>query len=500
MKEEVLRLNRVTCIEQGVTELNHFSLNVFAGEIMGLLPVNGTGLQALLRRLRQNLPIHYGYIYYREKLVNHWRHSDGSFNRVGMIESRSGLAQDLTVADNVFVLRHGFQKRVISRGVLRRQLEPFMRDIGMEISADAYVRDLTVFQCFVVELVRALVAGNRLVILTDAGAVISDEELHKLFGILRRYAQKGISFLYISQHYEEIRQVCDRAALMVNGQIAKVLSTADTPPELIHCFGVESYEKLVREQAPKKPPALHPVAAMEIHDLFKGGINGLTLSIAPGECVVMQDMDSLFLDDFLSLISGESKPDRGSIRIAGRELGYQNRRDVAVIQKLAIQSMLFPELSYLDNLCFTMDHRLSGVWLSSRARQSIRREYEEWLGADVFDKSVGELTNAQKYDLIYARILLQRPRVAFCIQPFMQADVPRRMQIWKLLERLLEKDIAVVIPAVNLADSLSLANRLIRIRDGRVQASYERSEFSSLPESTPWRHLWDQHRQPLQHS
>ena len=96
----------------------------------------------------------------------------------------------------------------------------------------------------------------------------------------------------------------------------------------------------------------------------------------------------------------------------------------------------------------------------------------------------------EKYDLVYTRVLLQRPRVAVCMQPFMNADVEQRMQIWTLMERLLEKGVAVLILAVNLADSLSLADRLIRVLDGRVQAIYGREDFASLPPSAPWHDFW----------
>lgn len=120
----------------------------------------------------------------------------------------------------------------------------------------------------------------------------------------------------------------------------------------------------------------------------------------------------------------------------------------------------------------------------------MRREYEPWLGKEVFHQPVEALTLMQKYDLIYARVLLQRPKAALCVQPFMQADVEQRMHIWQLIEKLLEKGIAVVILAVNLADTLSLADRLVRIQNGRVLASYDRREFGSLPDDIPWQHLW----------
>lgn len=489
MREEVLRLDRVTCLDQGAAALNHLSLSVFAGEIMGLLPINSTGLPALLRLLCHNTPLHYGYVYYRERLVNHWEQAHVHPNRISVIENRSGLADDLTVADNVFVLRPGFKKQVIRRGMLRSQLAPFLLEIGVSISADAYARDLTTFERFVVELVKAVVAGNRLIILLDAGTFVSEAELHHLHTILRHYAAQGISFLYVSQHFEETRQVCRRAAVMVNGRIAKVLTTADTSPQAFHCFGVETYESLVTTQRAGRPAAnRRPVFAFD--DIQYGAIDALSLSIDEGECIVLQDLDNLILDDLSALLTGQATPRRGGILVGGRPLNRRTLRDIALIQKFAPATMLFPDLSYLDNLCFMMDHRLPKVWINRRCKAGIAREHLRQFGGDVFDTPIEALSPLEKYDLIYARAMLQRPRVVFCVQPFMQGDVAQRMHIWKLLETLLEKKIAVVILAVNLADTLSLADRLVQVQDGKVLATCLRQDFGALPENTPWHHLW----------
>lgn len=491
MKEEILRLDRVTCMDQGVAALHHFCLRVTEGDILGLIPINGVGVHALLRLLRQNLPMHYGYVYFREQLVNHWQRSDGSYNRVTIIDNRSGLADDLTVADNVFVLRPGFGKHLISRGLLRRQLAPFLQEIGVDISADARARDLSAFERVVVELVKAAVAGHRLILLIDAGTIVSDTELRRLHDILRHYAAQGISFLYVSQHYEEVRQVCDKAALMLNGRIAKVLATSETTPEQINCFGVERFDRMVRTQGDKRTPDRQLPPALDIHNLHAGRLQGLNLTVAQGECVVLQDLDNSILDDLLSVVTGARRPQAGRIHVDGDRRGGKLRRNTAVIQQLATQSMLFPEMSYLDNLCFTMDHRLPGVWLRRAVKRSVCQEFAGWLGRDVFDLQVDALTPLQKYDLIYARVLLQRPKVVFCVQPFMQSDVAQRMHIWQLLERLLKHGIAVVILAVNLADTLSLADRLVRVQDGRVVDICAREAFGTLPDSVPWNHLWD---------
>ena len=122
-------------------------------------------------------------------------------------------------------------------------------------------------------------------------------------------------------------------------------------------------------------------------------------------------------------------------------------------------------------------------------RESIFQECEVIQEADVFQKNVNKLTQRQKYDLVYGRILLQKPKVVFCVQPFNGAEMPLRIHICELLEMLLEKGIAVVILAVNLADSLALADRLIKIKDGKKYVECHRGEFEGLPDRVPWKSI-----------
>ena len=125
-------------------------------------------------------------------------------------------------------------------------------------------------------------------------------------------------------------------------------------------------------------------------------------------------------------------------------------------------------------------------------KRCIRADFEEILGENVFDKRMQELTEMEKYDLVYTRIMLQKPKIVFCVQPFKGADLRHRIHIWELQEKLLRKGIAVVILAVNMADALSLADRLVRIDKGTVVTEYQRKDFGMLPRNIPWKALYDE--------
>lgn len=495
MRREVLRMERVSCQDQGGMQLEDFSLSVFAGEIMGLLPVNNHGLTALLRLLQHNTPLRHGYVYYRENQVNTWRTAKNRGNRIGVIQSESCLVEGLTVADNIFVLRRGFKTWYIRPSVLESQLFPFLESIDIRIAADAYVEALTPFERVVVDVLKSVVAGCRLIVLRDISADICEAELKKIHRLLRHYASQGISFLYIDFHFEELQQVCDKVALMSNGRIIKVLYSGEVTPETFWHY-TKVYDSMVKQQLLRpaqvrweQPPVF------EARELWGERLHNLSFSLAAGECIVLQDVDNHITQELLAMLIGETAPQKGGFWLQGSRIQPESTRQVAVIQELPTKTMLFNELSYLDNLCFSLDHRLPEIWRDRAVLEGAAREYAPLLDSGVFDKRVDQLTAMQKYELVYHRIAIQKPKVVFCAQPFRRADMELRMHIWELLNMLLKGGIAVAILAVNLADSLSLADRLIRLRKDRPEEIYTRSQFATMPISAPWTNLYRESRE-----
>ena len=489
MRNEVLRLEKVTLREQGVTLLDNLNLHIFEGEIMGLVPIDTHGLTALCDLLRENVPLHYGYVFYREKLINTWRSPRPHYNRISVIQTKSCLVDGLTVADNIFVLRPGFRGRLMRPSAFRRQLMPFIHSIGIPIDADARVEDLTVFERFVVELLKAVVAGSRLIVLNEISTLINEAELGKLHAILRHYAAEGVSFLYVCFHFEELLQISDRTALMMQGRVVKLLEGSEMIPQSLLPYSAP-YEQMVASQLAR---GAHQIGG-EVFSarLPQAAVGGLAFSVRAGECLVLQDLDNHFIDGFLGVLSGAHPPQGTRLLLCGRPFRPGHDRRLAVIQDQPGRTMVFPGLNYLENLCFTMDHRIPSLWRSGRVKRGLRRAYTEWLGPDLLERRVEDLTETERCELVYRRILLQRPDVVFCVQPFRMADVAMRMSIWRLLEELLDRGVAVVILAVNLADSLSLADRLIRVRRGQPQEAFDRVHFNDLPADVPWRSLYQE--------
>lgn len=477
MKNEVLRLERVTQTEDGVVLLDNLSMHIFQGEIMGLLCLNTHGKEALVRLLCRNLSIHYGYVYFQERLVNNYAHSSNNANRVSVIERTSRLVEDLTVADNIFVLRPGFKKYFINPRVLSAQLAQFTKDLGVRIEAGELVSQLSFFEKCVVELLRAVVTGVKLVVIRDISNFVSAADLVRFHSLIRRYAREGMSFLYICNHHEEAFRICHRIALMEDGKVLKVLNRQDFRDETVLMFSQSFYHR---------PPAMCRDSGggiLSFCNVRAGGMDGLSFAVARGECVVLLDINNTIPADLMALLSGRRLPAAGEILLDGVCWSAGPKmleKQMCFLGENPVETALYREMSYLDNLCFWLDRKFPSLWRKPAVRRSVRQEYEPLAGDDIFANDITRLSLSSLYSLVYYKVHLYRPKVLFCVQPFAGADMYLRRHILELIEVLKARGIAVVILAVSISDSLEVADRLLVAERGKLRREYRAEEFPTF--------------------
>lgn len=458
MRSEIFRMERVTFQENGIKRLIDCDMHIFSGEILGLIPLNSHGLSALIDVMTKNLPLQFGFVFLKEKMINHWQRPSPKNNPIGLIQSKSHLVDGMSLTDNVFVLRSGFRARYIQSELLRTQLTPFFEKIGVDVPLDTYPENLTPFQRVVVELIRAMVAGYKLIVMQDFSTFLNELELEKIHAILRQGVNDGISFLYIGSQPEDISNVADRIAIFGNGRILKNVEKDASLREILDNSSpvkAATYENGSHE--------LGAQAVFRSEKLCLEGVEEISFSVYPGECVVLQDVSNRFIPQMLEILLGERTTDAGELWFRDQTFSTAHNRDFAIIQELPTQTMIFPRLSYFDNLFMTSDHHLPGLWRNKRMQHRLAREFCSRQEKDLFDQAVESLSEIEKYDLVYNRILLQKPGVVFCVHPFKGTDMELREHIRQLIAQLQKKNIAVVLLTANAADAFGIADRVIRI-------------------------------------
>ena len=474
MKKEIVRLNRVSLEKEGVSLLNNITFNVFQGETHGFLFLNNLGSDQLVQVLSKNIPIDYGSVYFEETLVNNNLYSDGTNNPVVVIGRQVPLVGGLTVLDNLFVLQPGYESSYISKKhmkKLEKLLDPLIEELKVDISPSDLVEDLSLFNQCVITLMSSIISEHKIVICQHLSNFLSTHELIRFFEIMDIYKKKGVSFVYISSHHEEAFQICDSISLIENGTIVKHLGKTDMkeeimseythtqfePPQNINYYNKDFTEKYLIPESRE--------IAFNCEITNYGTIDHINFTVHKGECLVLLDADNTVLDDIL--LYANSK----------------NQGDLSIVEENPRETMLFPHLSYMDNLLFTRGNKNPEIWRLKRYSQNITYEYYDILGENLNADNLFELSPHDLYNLLYYRIAIENPKVVFLRQPFSGADMFLRNHIIDLMNMLLDKGIAIVILAVSISDSLFIAHRLQHIEAGSSVVEYLQPDFEILNKS-----------------
>ncbi len=479
MKEEVLRIENVTRKEDGAVVLDNVNFHIFKGEIMGLIFITAHGEKELVELICKNVPIDYGRVYYKNELVNYYEYSNMTMNPIHVIGRDNRLITNLTVMENIFVMRRGLKKHLINRRQLRNQFYFLFKEMNSLIDPDKLISELTRLERCLVELFQAIVADSKLIIIQDITSFLSAVDLAKFYEYVRYYSKKGVSFIYICSHHEKLFPICSRVILMRNARAIKILDHDELTDKNIKPYTIsfEVGEPMQRAEVEQGILTFERVSTETLKDV--------TFSVQKGECVVILDKSNDICTDFLDLMYGQKVPVRGNIyynneKYSRRKAAKAIENKILTINKNPVKTMLFRDMSYAENLNFLTDLKLGRTKIKRRFKESIIEEYKGYVGEDIYAANLNHLELKSLYNLVYYRVHLYNPKILFCVQPCNGADMYLRKHIVDLLYELKKKGITIVIFSLNIEDSLAVADRLFILKDGQIINSYDKNEFSHI--------------------
>ena len=479
MREEIARFQNVTLSAQGDRYLDNMNFYMLKGETMGVIASRGKGRDEFIELLCKNTPIEYGRIFIGGKQVNSYLHSPGDENRVYCIGKKSSLIEALSLTDNVFVIRKGFRKFVIKDQVLRKQITMLSEELGLPVSLDKSISRFTALERCEAEILKAYMMGCELIILTDLSDFMGKRELELFHERLKGLKQKGMAFLYVCNHHEEVFKVADRVSLYSSGRIKKVFEKAEMSDEAIAPYIMKFSELSTRRRQ------VEVDIRLEFQEVFSKQVRGLSFNVKDGECLTLLDTDNKVADEIVKLLTGEEPVVSGQILYGGKALNTRKKGDflkrgIAVIPENPTKHFLFPEHSYMENLTFLLDKKLKKSILRPAYLKSVRREYAELANGGIDARDINELDIRQKYGLVYFRVLLYHPQLAVLVQPAAYGDMFCRRYILELINMFKEAGITVLILAGSISDNLYVSDRLVVLKDGKTIVEFMQNEFDLI--------------------
>ena len=140
-------------------------------------------------------------VYMGGKLVNSYLNQEETSNRIYQIDQKSSLINNLSITDNLFVMRPGFKKQVINEWVLREQADRVLKQLSMDLDLNKRVERLTTMERIMVEIAKAYLMGSKLLVVLYPEKLIGQADFPQFHQLLRKMQSMGISTLYFCYHH-----------------------------------------------------------------------------------------------------------------------------------------------------------------------------------------------------------------------------------------------------------------------------------------------------------
>ena len=216
-KRAVLKMENISKSFGGIKALNNVNLILYEGETLCLLGENGAGKSTLIKIISGIITPDSGSITLYDQKIS--IKSPDMAHKYGISTVHQELVQfsDMTVMENIFIGRYPKKYGFINYSLLRRMTVKLMEQINIFISPSAYIRDLSIAQRQLIEIIKAISFNSNIIIFDEPTSSLTLEETQILFDIIKRLKDKNISLIYISHRLEDIFSIGDRIVVLRDG-------------------------------------------------------------------------------------------------------------------------------------------------------------------------------------------------------------------------------------------------------------------------------------------
>ncbi len=459
----VLRMTGIGKSFLGIRVLRGIDLSATAGEVHAVVGENGAGKSTLMKILAGVHQPDEGTVEIGGQIRSFAHPVEAQRAGVAIIYQEFNLLPERSVADNVFLGREPTRRGLVDRAAMDEATSRLLDELDEHSFGPRHlVKDLSVAQQQVVEIVKALSVDARIVVMDEPTAALAEHEVDLLYRLIRRLQGRGIAVLYISHRLREVFDLADRVTVLKDGaHVATVAATDVTTAGLVKMM-------VGRELDAYFPPRAEESAIGEVLLTVRNGgngkLDGIDLDLRAGEIVGVAGLQGSGRSSLVKAVfgaepftRGEMTPTRpGSVR-AGVAAGIGLVTEDRKAEGLALNQ------SVRDNALLVaraIGHR-------SRAAVSDLLERVK-LAPPRQETEVKYLSGGNQQKVVLAKWLTVSPRVLLFDEPTRGVDVGAKAAIHDLMRELADSGTAILMISSELPELIGMSDRIIVLRDGRV--------------------------------
>ena len=295
-------------------------INIYPGEIHGLVGENGAGKSTLFQVLMGIYKKDAGEIYVDGKLFESHSAIEAEGQGISIIMQQPNILRNLTVAENIFIGRDKEFRNKAGLVLWKKQNQKaaeVLKDLGYDINPTDYLNDLSFERRKEVEIARAVSVNPKVLLVDETSAAVSKESVESLYKLLERLKEKGIAIIYISHFINEIFQLCDRATVLRDGKLVDTVMVKDSTPQEIVSKMVGREVKGTYREDNTTDDISEPL--IEIKNLsMEGHFEDVNLVIHRGEIVGLGGIGGCGVEEIGSALFGKKAYTSGEIIYKGQ--------------------------------------------------------------------------------------------------------------------------------------------------------------------------------------
>ncbi|ADU31031.1 sugar ABC transporter ATP-binding protein [Evansella cellulosilytica] len=454
------------------------------GEIHALLGENGAGKSTLMNILGGVHQLDEGEIKVNNRSVTMDNPRKSQELGVSFIHQELNVVSDLTVYENMFLgkeIKNNWGLLDIKR--MCEETTAVLSKLGVSINPKSYVRDLETSYKQLIEIAKALLSDAKIIIMDEPTTSLTDNEVNKLFEMMKQLKKSGVAIIYISHKLKEIQAICDRYTVLRDGHLVGSGEIKDTT--------LEAITKLMVGKAVSTDAYYHDVNSAEevltVNNLSsKGQFENISFSVKKGEIVGFTGLAGDGRTELFESIFGFRKKYTGVIKVHGKQVTIKHPKKalqvgIGLVPKNRKENAIVKDLSVIENMSLSSigNFEKAGFIQFSREKEKFQY-YKEKLNIKVHNPNVtiDSLSGGNQQKVVIAKWLEVGGEIIIFDNPTQGIDVGAKNEIYEHIIGLAEQGKAIIILSSEAPEILRICDRVNVMFQGEITGRFLRDELT----------------------
>lgn len=462
--------------------LGGVNLHVRPGEVHALMGENGAGKSTLMNILTGIHRADAGTIMVDGKEVTFKNNKDAEEHGIAFIHQELNIWPNLSVLENLFLMNQPKTRfGTIDFKKMREMAEAKCQEIGIDLPLDEIAGECSVGQQQMTEITRSLMLDAKTVIMDEPTAALTERETDRLFEVMKKLKNKGVSIIYISHRMEEVSANCDTITVMRDGQTISSRPTEETNMDQI-------VGDMVGRVMSEYYPARTNVPGDEIFRVEgftqPGVFRDISFNLRKGEILGVAGLMGAGRTEIMRAIFGVDPHESGKLYFEGKEIHIKNPRDAirhgfGFITENRKTEGLILDFSIERNIALPSEERLAQSHVINDKKEfDFSSELSKRLGVKAQDINLpaSTLSGGNQQKVVIAKWVGMHPKLLILDEPTRGIDIGAKKDIYDLMNELTAKGVSIIMVSSELPEVIGMSDRILVIHEGRAAGIVEHKD------------------------